>query len=63
MTDYKRESNYATKGLKTAWMVAPAKLYARSPGNHLPEPKGMSGLASYHGKSVGIDYDSAGLRP
>lgn len=63
VTDYKRESNYAAKGLKTAWMVAPAKLYARCPGNHLPEPKGMSGLASYRGKSVGIDYDSTGLRP
>ena len=63
VTDYKRESNFASKGLKTAWMVAPAKLYARSPGNHLPEPKGLSGLASYRGKSIGIDYDSAGLRP
>ena len=63
ITDYKRESSFAEKGLKTAWMVAPAKLYARLPGNHLPEPKGMGGLASYHGKSVGIDYDAIGMRP
>lgn len=63
VTDYKRESSYAAKGLKTAWIIAPAKLYARHPGNHLPEQKGLSGLASYRGKLVGIDYDSAGLRP
>lgn len=63
ITDYKRASNFAAKGLSVAWMVAPAKLYARLPSNHLPEPKGLSGLASYHGKSVGIDYESAGLNP
>lgn len=63
VTDYKRDSGFASKGLQKAWMVAPAKLYARLPGNHLPEPRGMAGLASYHGKSVGIDYDAIGLRP
>ena len=63
VTDYKRESGFAAKGLAVAWIVAPAKLYTRLPGNHLPEPKGMSSLASYHGKSVGIDYDAIGLRP
>ena len=44
-------------------MVAPAKMYARYPGNHLPEQRGLSGLASYTGKSVGIDYDAIGMRP
>jgi hypothetical protein len=63
VTDYKREANFASKGLSVAWIVAPAKLYVRHPGNHLPEQKGLSGLASYHGKCVGIDYDAAGLRP
>lgn len=63
ITDYKRESGFAKKDLLVAWMLAPAKLYARSPGNHLPEPRGLSGLASYHGKTLGIDYDAAGLRP
>lgn len=63
VSDYKRESNFAAKGLKVAYIIAPAKMYARLPGNHLPEQRGLSGLASYHGKSVGIDYDAAGLRP
>lgn len=63
VTDYKRESGFAAKGLTVAWMVAPAKLYSRDPGNHLPEQRGFSGLSSYHGQSVGIDYDAAGLRP
>lgn len=63
VTDYKRQSGFAARGLSVAWIVAPAKLYSRLPGNHLPEPKGLSGLASYHGKCVGIDYDAAGLRP
>lgn len=63
VTDYKRESGFASKGLSVAWMVAPAKLYSRRPGNHLPEQRGMSGLASYHGKSIGIDYEATGLRP
>lgn len=63
VTVYKRESGYAAKGLAVAWMVAPAKLYTRLPGNHLPEQRGLSGLASYSGKSVGIDYDAIGLRP
>lgn len=63
ITDYKREKNFADRNLRTAWMVAPAKLYGRLPGNHLPEQRGLSGLASYHGKSVGIDYEAAGLRP
>lgn len=63
VTDYKRESSFAAKGLRTAWMIAPAKLYGRAPGNHLPEQRGMSGLASYHGKSMDIDYEAAGLRP
>ena len=63
VTDYKRPSGFAAKGLTVAWMLAPAKLYGRLPGNHLPEPRGMSGLASYHGKSLDIDYEAAGLRP
>lgn len=63
VTDYKRDSGFAAKGLVVAWMVAPAKLYSRCPGNHLLEQRGISGLASYHGKSVGIDYEAAGLRP
>ena len=63
VTDYKRESGFAAKSLSVAWMVAPAKLYRNLPSNHLPVPKGLSGLASYHGKSLGIDYDVAGLRP
>jgi hypothetical protein len=63
VTDYKRESGFAAKGLTVAWMLAPAKLYSRHPGNHLPEQRGLSGLASYHGKTVGIDYETAGLRP
>jgi hypothetical protein len=61
--DYECESGFAAKGLSVAWMLAPAKLYSRLPGNHLPEQRGLSGLASYHGKSVGIDYEAAGLRP
>jgi hypothetical protein len=63
ITDYKRESGFAAKNLRVVWMLAPVKLYSRHPANHTPEPKGMSGLASYHGKSVGIDYDAIGLRP
>jgi hypothetical protein len=62
VTNYKRHSNFAVKGLRVAWMLAPAKLYSRNPGNHLVEKKGLSGMASYHGKSVGIDYESAGLQ-
>ena len=63
VTNYKRASGFASKGLRVAWIVAPAKLYTRCPGNHLPEPTGTSGLASYHGKSIGIDYNASGLRP
>ena len=63
VTDFKRESNFGKKGLRKAWMIAPAKLYGRHPGNHLPEQRGLSGLVSYHGKSIGIDYDAIGMRP
>ena len=63
VTDYKRESGFAEKNLKAAWMLAPAKFYSRHPADHTPEPRGMGGLASYRGKSLGIDYDAIGLRP
>jgi hypothetical protein len=63
VTDYKRESGFAAKGLRVGWILAPGKYYSRRPGNHLPEQRGLSGLASYSGKSLGIDYDAAGLRP
>lgn len=63
VTDYKRPSGFASRNLAVAWIVAPAKLYRRHPGNHLPEQRGLSGLASYTGKTVGIDYEAAGLRP
>ena len=63
VTDFKRESNFGKKGLRKAWMIAPAKLYSRHPANHLPEARGMAGLASYCGKSIGIDYDAIGMRP
>lgn len=63
VTDYKREKNFTDRGLMVAWMLAPAKLYGRHPANHLPEQRGLSGLASYSGKMVGIDYDAIGMRP
>jgi len=63
VTDYKRPAGFASRNLAVAWMLAPAKLYARRPGNHLPEQRGLSGLASYRGKSMDIDYEAAGLRP
>ena len=57
----KKESTYSKKNLKKVWMIAPAKLYGRQPGDKTPEKRGLSGLASYRGKSIGIDYNAAGL--
>lgn len=65
VTPYQREANYAKRNLAQVWMLAPATLYARHPGNRTSGSRstGLAGLASYRGKSVGIDYDAAGLRP
>ena len=59
--DAKRESTFEKKGLRKVFVMAPGKMYARSPGNHLPEARGLSGLASYHGKFADIDYEASGL--
>ena len=40
------EKGFADRGLKVAYMLAPAKMYARYPGNHLPEQRGLSGRVS-----------------
>lgn len=59
--DAKRESTFEKKGLRKVFVVAPAKMYSRSPGNHLEEGRGLSGAASYHGKFADIDYEASGL--
>lgn len=61
VTDYKREKNFTDRGLRVAWMLAPAKMYYRYPGDRRPEQRGLSGLASYNGKTSWIDYGAAGL--
>lgn len=59
--DAKRESTFTKKGLRKVFVLAPGKMYSRSPGNHLPEGRGLSGLASYHGKFADIDFEASGL--
>lgn len=59
--DAKRKSTFTKKGLRKAWVMAPGKMYSRSPGNHLPEQRGLGGCASYSGKHADIDYNASGL--
>jgi len=59
--DAKRESTFEKKGLKKVYVMAPGKMYSRSPGNHMPEGRGLSGAANYHGKFADIDYEASGL--
>lgn len=59
--DAKRESTFTKKGLRKVYVLAPGAMYARGPGNHLPEPRGLGGLASYSGKYPYFDYRASGL--
>jgi len=59
ITDYTREANYAKKGLKTAWIVAPAYSAYRDPLNKMPEPRGLSGACNVHSMTL-LDYKSFG---
>jgi hypothetical protein len=61
VTDYKRDANYEKLGLRKVWVLAPGRMAARCPGDHTPEPRGLSGLASYSGKHAYIDYEASGL--
>lgn len=62
VTDYKRESNFTKLGLRKVFLLVPAVMLPRHPGNITDEPRGLSGLASYHGKSAYIDLKAAGFR-
>lgn len=59
--DAKRASTFEKKGLRKVFVLAPGKMYSRSPGNHMPEARGLSGCANYTGKYAGIDYEASGL--
>lgn len=61
VTDYKRDANFEKLGLRKVWVLAPARMCSRSPGDMTPEPRGLGGLASYSGKHAYIDYEAAGL--
>ncbi len=59
--DAKRDSTFEKKGLKKVYVMAPAKMYSKGPGNHMPEGRGLSGCANYQGKFANIDYEASGL--
>lgn len=60
-TDYKKPGNFEKFGLRKVWVMAPGVMLSRSPGNRMPEPRGISGLGNYSGKYPYIDYQAAGL--
>jgi hypothetical protein len=61
ITDFVKESSFAKKGLKTAFIVAPAYVSYENPLNRMPVARGFSGLHAVR-SMVLLDYRNSEVK-